>query len=154
MDIGGNNLIVYLSYSDGFLWRIFPLLRANRLYIIFCSGLKVWLLLVQDTFRLPLPGVLALDSFATTSFRKLIFLFPISADGRRGLFPLCDSSQSFGFYLLSSPIRRFVWATICPCIPFFTHLITKYKHFPFWPGFVTSGLTYIISLNGHSLTAC
>ena len=26
--------------------------------------------------------------------------------------------------------------------------------FPFWPGFATSGLTYIISLNGHSLTAC
>ena len=30
----------YLSYLDGFLWRIFPLLRANRLYAIFNTGLK------------------------------------------------------------------------------------------------------------------
>ncbi len=53
MGVGRNSLIVYLSFSDGFLWRIFPLLRANRLYVIFSSSLKVWLLLVQDTFRLP-----------------------------------------------------------------------------------------------------
>ena len=30
----------YLSYLDEFLWRIFPLLRANRLYAIFNTGLK------------------------------------------------------------------------------------------------------------------
>ena len=30
----------YLSYLDGFLWRIFPLLRVNRLYAIFNTGLK------------------------------------------------------------------------------------------------------------------
>ena len=60
--------------------------------------------------------------------QKMIFLFPISADGRRGLFPLWDSSQSFGFYLLPSPVRRFVWATIYPCTPLFTHPVTKYKH--------------------------
>ena len=60
--------------------------------------------------------------------QKLIFLFPISADGRRGLFPLWDSSQSFGFYLLPSPVRRFVRATICPCAPIFTHPVTEYKH--------------------------
>ena len=61
-------------------------------------------------------------------FLELIFLFPTSADGRRGLFPLWDSSQSFGFYLLPSPVRQFVRATICPCTPFFTHPVTKYKH--------------------------
>ncbi len=30
----------YLSYLDRFLWRIFPLLRATRLYAIFNTGLK------------------------------------------------------------------------------------------------------------------
>ena len=89
-------------------------------------------------------------------FQNRFFLFPISADGRRGLFPLWDSSQSFGFYLLPSPVRRFVRATICPWTSFFTHPVTKYKHLlvSIMTGFVTSGLTYIInSLNGHSLTA-
>ena len=38
----------YLSYLDGFLWRIFLLLRANRLYAIFNTGLKKWLLRVRD----------------------------------------------------------------------------------------------------------
>ena len=82
------------------------------------------------SFPLSLPGVLAWDShpFTMTSSSKLIFLFPISADGRRGLFPLWDSSQSFGFYLLPSPVRWFVRATICPCTPFFSHPVTKYKH--------------------------
>ena len=62
-------------------------------------------------FPLSLPGVLAWDSrpLMTTSSSKLIFLFPISTDGRRGLFPLWDSSQSFGFYPPPSPVRRFEW---------------------------------------------
>ena len=101
-----------LIFSDGFLWRIFSLLRADGLYVIFSSGLKVWLLLlVQDSFRFLYP-----ESWHETRvlsrrphLQKLIFLFPISADGRRGLFPFWDSSQSFGFYLLPSPVRRFEW---------------------------------------------
>ena len=40
----------YLSYLDGFLWRIFLLLRADRLYLIFSTGLKIRLLLVWDFF--------------------------------------------------------------------------------------------------------
>ena len=62
-------------------------------------------------FLLSLPGVLAWDScpLTMTLSSKLIFLFPISTDGRRGLFPLWDSSQSFGFYLLPSPVRQFEW---------------------------------------------
>ena len=36
-----NGLKVYLSFFfDGVLWRIFLLLRANRLYLIFNTGLK------------------------------------------------------------------------------------------------------------------
>ena len=58
-----------------------------------------------------LPGVLAWDSIYSRRrlFQNWFFLFPISADGRRGLFPLWDSSQSFGFYLLPSPVRRPEW---------------------------------------------
>ena len=53
-------------------------------------------------------------------------LFPLTEEG--GNFRFWDSSQSFGFYLLPSPVRRFVRATICPCTPFFTHPVTEYKH--------------------------
>ena len=84
-------------------------------------------------FSLSLPGVrreIRPRLFTTTSVPKLIFLFPISAEARRGLFPLWDSSQSFGFHPPLSPVRRFAWATICPCTPFFTHPVTEYKHLP------------------------
>ena len=55
-----NGLKVYLSFFFlmEFPWRIFPLLRAYRLYAIFNTGLKNWLLRVRDSFRLLLPGVL------------------------------------------------------------------------------------------------
>ena len=66
--------------------------------------------------------------FTMTSVPTTNFLIPISSDGRRGLFPLWDSSQSFGFYFLPSPVRWFGRATICPCTPLFTHLVTEYKH--------------------------
>ena len=84
MGIGRNSPKVYLSYFDGFLWRIFLLLRADRLYFIFSSGLKAWLLRVRDIFRLLLPGVLGFSSVRhepcpTTNF--LIFLIPLM--GRR-----------------------------------------------------------------------
>ena len=115
MGIGRNSLKVYLSYFDGFPWRIFPLLRANRLYVIFSTGLKKWLLLVRATFRLPLPGVLALAAphlFTTISVQRLIFLFPISADGRSSHFRLrvlANHLASLFFPL----VRRFIRATIC-----------------------------------------
>ena len=72
-------------------------------FVLFSPGLKVWLLLVQDTFCLPLPRVLALDSFAMISVRKLIFFFPTSADGRSSHFRLRVLANHFGFYLLPSP---------------------------------------------------
>ena len=40
------SLVIF--FLDGFRWRIFPLLRANRLYAIFNTGLKKWLLRVRD----------------------------------------------------------------------------------------------------------
>ena len=44
-----------------FLRRVFSLLWADGLYFIYSSGLKVWILLVQDTFHL-LPVISAVVS--------------------------------------------------------------------------------------------
>ena len=143
MGVGRNSLNVYLSF-DGFLRRVFSLLRAGGLYIMYSSGLKVSVLLVQDTFRLPpgdfggsfnifitsttvpqiavlvlhpefgtrfapsvhdnisllnssSPGVWHETPFAATSVPKLVFFTLISADGRRGLFPLWDHLASIFF---------------------------------------------------------
>ena len=49
-------IVLMFTYLNGFLWRIFSLLRADRLYGIFSSGLKIWvLLLVQDSSRFLYP---------------------------------------------------------------------------------------------------
>ena len=151
---GGEYIIGYrekqsyslLIFSDGFLWRIFSLLRADGLYVIFSSGLKVRVLpLVQDSFRFLYPesGHETRVLSRRPHLQKLIFLFPISTDGRRGLFPLWDSSQLFGFYLLPSPVRWFEWG----------HGVQIA-----WPTFFSSfngrpKLTYILylSFNGQSL---
>ena len=106
---------------DGFLRRVFSLLRADGLYIIYISGLKVWVLLVQDTLRL-LPVISAVVSIyliTSTTVMQIPVLVLRSEFGARfapsvhddislqnlyslPLFPLWDSSQSFSFYLLLS----------------------------------------------------
>ena len=117
------------------------------------SGLKVWVLHVQDTFRPPpvISVVVSIYLIISTTVPQIpVFdassgvwheihspwplsqnwfsysLFPLTEEG--GYFRFWDPSQSFGFYLLPSPVRRFVRATICPCTPFFTHPVTKCKH--------------------------
>ena len=77
----------YLSYLDGFLWRIFLVLRDDRLYLIFSTGLKIRLLLVQDFLRLFLPGVLGFGSVPTNPVQQLTFLLSISADGKESPLP-------------------------------------------------------------------
>ena len=67
----------FFFFSTEFLWRIFPLLRANRLYAIFSTGLKKWLLRVRDIFCL-LPGILGFGSVRhepcpTTNFLIIYF---------------------------------------------------------------------------------
>ena len=132
MGIGRNSLKVYLSLRRLSFGEYLPFFRVDRIYVIFSSGLKAWLLplLVQDPFRFLYPGswngtrILSRRPHLQTWF----FLFPISAVRSRGLFPLWSPSQSFGFYLLPSLVRRFVRATIWPSTPFFTHPNTKYKH--------------------------
>ena len=111
LGIRRNGLKVYLSFfsffSTEFLWRIFPLLRANRLYAIFNTGLKKWLLRVRDilfvSFYLE---YFALVLSATNPVQQLIFLLSISADRKESPLPFWGPSQSFGFSLLPSRVRR------------------------------------------------
>ena len=99
-----------------FLWRIFPLLRANRLYAnaIFNTGLKKWLLRVRDIlFVFFYPEYLALVPSATNPVQQLTFLLSISAD-REGVPTSILGSQPIIWLLSSSPLaRRSVRATIC-----------------------------------------
>ena len=94
----------YLSFFfffDGYLWRISLLLRANRLYAIFSTGLKKWLLRVRDIlFVFFYPEYLALVPSATNPVQQITFLLFISADGKESPLPFQGPSQSFGFSLL------------------------------------------------------
>ena len=109
LGIRWNGLKVYLSFFFlmEFLWRIFHLLRANRLYAIFKTGLKKWLLLVGDIlFVFFYPEYLALVPSATNPVQQLTFLLSISASVL-GCKPII-------WLLSSSPLaRRSVRATIC-----------------------------------------
>ena len=94
------SLLIFF-FSREFLWRIFPLLRANRLYAIFSTGLKKWLLRVRDIlFVFFYPEYLALVPSAMNPVQQLTFLFPFFADGKKVPLPFQGPSQSFGFYLL------------------------------------------------------
>ena len=110
LGIRRNGLKVYLSFFFflmEFLWRIFPLLRADRLYAILNIGLKKWLLRVRDiVFVFFYPEYLALVPSATNPLQQLTFLLSISADGKESPLPFWGPSQSFGSYLLPSRVRR------------------------------------------------
>ena len=91
----------YLSYLDGFLWRIFPLLRANRLYAIFNTDLKKMASRVRDILRLLLPRVLGFGSVPyepcpTTNFLIICFRWregvPTSVLGSQPIVWLLPSS--------------------------------------------------------------
>ena len=59
------------------------------------------------------PEYLALVPSATNPVQQLTFLLSISADGKESPLPFWGPSQSFGFSLLPSRVRRSARATIC-----------------------------------------
>ena len=100
------SLLIFF-FSTEFLWRIFPLLRANRLYAIFSTGLKIRLLLVRDFFSSSFTrSTWLLVPSATNPDQQLTFFFSISTDGKESPLPFWGPSQSFGFYLLPSRVRQ------------------------------------------------
>ena len=85
------------------------------------------------------PGVWHETPFTETYVPKLIFFTPISADGRRGLFPLWDSSQSFSFYLLL-PLSGDSLGLLYAHIPHSFSIRSQSANIcwlSFWPGFIT-----------------
>ena len=87
---------------------IFLLLRANRIYAIFNTGLKKMASsCLADIFSSSSPGVLgSLVLSPTNHVQKLTFLLSISADGKESPLPFWGPSQSFGFSLLPLGVRR------------------------------------------------
>ena len=59
------------------------------------------------------PKYLALVPSTTNPVQQLTFLLSISADGKESPLPFWGPSQSFGFSLLPSRVRRSARATIC-----------------------------------------
>ena len=103
----------YLFFSMEFLWRSFPLLRANRLYAIFSIGLKKWLLRVRDIlFVFFYPEYLSLVLSATNPVQQLTFLI-VYFRWQEGVPTSVSESQPIIWLLSSSPLaRRSVRATI------------------------------------------
>ena len=89
LGIRRNGLKVYLSFFfDGVLWRIFLLLRANRLYLIFNTGLKKMAPSYPRYFFVFFyPEYLALVLPATNPVQQLTY-YP---------FPLTGTSPHFRF---------------------------------------------------------
>ena len=149
----------YLSYfSTGFHWRIFLLLRANRLYAIFNTGVKNlgpscprYSFVFFDPFT-GFGSSARYEPCPTTNFLTIYFRcregVPTSVLGSQPIIWLLSSSSWSG---------DFFRATRCHPSPilFPSGHPVQTSVFPFWPGFVTLGLTYIfLCLNGHSLAAC
>ena len=92
-----------LIFSDGFMWRKFSLIRADGLYVIFSSGLKVWLLLVQDSFRYLYPEswhetrVLSRRPHLQNSFS--LPLFPLTEEGGYFRFGILANHLASIFFL-------------------------------------------------------
>ena len=96
----------YLSYLDGFLWRIFLLLRALFFY----------------------PEFLALVPSATNPVQELIFSFLFSLTGRRCQFRFrVPANHLASTFFLPVSGDSLGLLDVTP-VPFFIHQVTKYKH--------------------------
>ena len=134
LGIRRNSAKVYLCFFDGFLWRIFLLLRA-----------------------LLLPGVLGFSSDCHEPCPTTNFLFSFFRWREEGGTSILGSKPII-WLLPSSPWSDdplgLLYVTPYPILFPSGHQVQT-SVFPFWLGFVTLGLTDILScLNGHSLMAC
>ena len=123
----------YLISLMEFHWRIFLLLRANRLHAIFNTGLtKMASSCLAEFLPLLLPGVLGFwfCLLRTLSNDQLCYF----------LFPLTERSPHFR---LRAPANRLASTFQCQATRVRSPSINIWS--PLWP---------IFFLNGHSLTAC
>ena len=123
---------IYLSYLDGFLWRIFLLLRADRLYLIFWTGLKIRLLLVRDFFFLFYPEYLAFGSVRHEPCPSTNFVFSFfrwREEGATSVFRVPANHLASTFFLpVSGDLRE----------------VTEYKHL-----FLTVILWWLATVNSN-----
>ena len=122
---------------------MFPLLRANRLYAIFNTGLKK---MASSCPRY------SSSSFTRSTWlwfcplqtlsNNWLFLFPTSADGKESSLPFLGPNQSFGFSLLPPGQTIFLGLLDVTQVPFFFHQVTKYKHL-----FLTVILWWLATVN-------
>ena len=127
--------------------------RVDGIYFIFGVWLesKVPFPSCPRYFRLSFPiwsrRCLIQDSFSYFFFpltgRRCHFRFRVPAYHLASISFLPPSGDSLGL----------LYVTPYPILYPSGHQVQT-SVFPFWPGFVTLGLTHIISLNGQSLTAC
>ena len=105
-----------------FLWRIFPLLRANRLYVIFNTGLKKMASSIRNILRLLLPGVLGFGSVPyepcpTTNFLTIYFCWqegdPTSVLGSQPIVWLLPSSFLYQATRVRSPSINICGSPLC-----------------------------------------
>ena len=132
-------LFLVLAWRYGFFFFFFPL--SKILSAFFTRSLGMGLasshddLIFKTDFLIPYfcwrkKGAISAFGILANHLASIIFL-PLSADSLGLLYVPVPTSLP-----IRSQSTNICWV-------------------PFWPGFVTSGLTYItISLNGHSLTAC
>ena len=121
----------YLSYFfDGFLWRIFLLLRANKLYAIFNTGLKKMASsCLAEFLRLLLPGVLGFGSvsykpFPMTNFFLFYFRWregvPTSILGSQPIIWLLPFSFPYQATRVRSPSINICGSPLCDLHSFLT----------------------------------
>ena len=140
----------YLSYfSTGFHWRIFLLLRANRLYAIFNTGLKnLGLSCLQIFFCLLHPEYLAFGSvsYEPCQTTNLFFSF-FSLTGRRCHFRFRVPANRLASTFLPPWSGDFVRATRCH-----PSQVTEYRQVaPIYPHALTVilwGLALLIQTRG------
>ena len=101
-----------------FLWRIFSFFYGLTEFMLYRSGLKVWLLLVQDTFRLPpvISAVVSIYLITSTTVPQIPVLILHPEFGLRSihhdlcpktdfsyfLFPLTEEGGYFRFGVLAN----------------------------------------------------
>ena len=122
----------YLFSLMEFLWRIFLLLRANRLYAIFNTGLKKMAPSCPRFFCLLLPGVLGFGSVRyepcpTTNFLTIYFRWregvPTSVLGSQPIVWLLPSSFQCQATRVRSPSINICRSPLCDLHSFLTVIL-------------------------------
>ena len=133
---------------DGFLWRVFSLLRADG--ILYIPNALAWrhrsfLSKILSAFFTRSLGPRFTPSVHDDISLQNWYSLP--------LFPLMEEGSYFRFGILANhftfffPVRRLLRTTICPVYPFFIHPVTECKHLL---AFTLTHILYFLWQTGRS----